>query len=462
MIYKKKKNLYEADVNLLLECMERVFTGDFSPVDTSAFHSEELGKKYNALLTYVLESNNAIVMKLNSSMIKIGDSSVVKEMMEQVHSQTAAINDMQDSSQELGKSIRNIEQEAQNIQDNSHEVIDTSKRCTEDMNTSIHIVDISSKQIANINGQVTEFREKVAKISQIIDTVKDLAESSSLLALNASIEAAKAGEAGRGFAVVAQEMGKLSANTTSYADDVVKYVGELMGGIDLISDSINATTKQLQNGNESVHKSVEELHVINDQLNSISRAIDSIYKEINTQSLLTNSFVDAVEMIAKSYDTLSNGCLMTGAHLYRISRDIDKTRSDMARRNSKITTLDWLTVFEIDHLIFTWRLYNNLAGFEHLKITQLNAPKGCKLGKWMESQTDPRITSSEELRKVKKDHEELHQHACDSWYANEDGDSEKALYHFNLAYETYGRLVKSLTELRKVVASTGDTAVTKF
>ena len=52
--------------------------------------------------------------------------------------------------------------------------------------------------------------------------------------------------------------------------------------------------------------------------------------------------------------------------------------------------------------------------------------------------------------------------ACDSWYASEEGNREKALHHFNLAYEAYGHFVKSLAGLRKVVCSTGDTAVTDF
>lgn len=462
MFHKKKENIYEADMKLLMESMDRVLEGDFTPAEVSAFHNPEFVEKYNSLLNYVLKSNNAIVMRLNSSMIKIGDSSVVKEMMEQVHSQTTAINDMRSSSQDLGRSILKIEQAAQDIQENSYDVIDTSRHCTEDMNDSIRIVDASSEQIESINSQMADFKKMAEKINEIIDTVKDLAENSSLLALNASIEAARAGEAGKGFAVVAQEMSKLSANTASCADDVVKYVGELTGGIASISASVDSTTRQLQAGNESVHKSVEELHIMNEQLNSISRAIDGIHEEINHQSVLTHSFVGAVETIAESYDTLANECLTTGAHMYRISRDIDKARSDMARRNSKLTTLDWLTVFEIDHLIFTWRVYNNLAGFEHLKITQLNAPKGCKLGKWMGSQTDSRIVSSREFVQLAKDHEELHVHACDSWYASEEGDREKALHHFNLAYETYGRFVKSLTDLRKVVQSTGDTEVTDF
>lgn len=457
---KSKENLHEKDMNLLSEYMDRVFEGDFSPVDPAEFHNQEFVQKYNNLLNYVLESNNKFVMRLNGSMTKIGDSSVVKEMIEQVNSQATAINDMRGSSQDLGDSIQNIKFAAQNIQNNSHVVMDTSARCQDDMNASIRIVDESSKKVTDINLQVNVFREKAEKINEIIDTVKELAQNSSLLALNASIEAARAGEAGRGFAVVAQQVGELSSNTTSCADNVVKYVGELMDGISSLSTSIDDTTRQLQEGNASVHKSVDDLNIMHEQLDSISKDIDSIYEGINTQSGLTEAFLASIEAIATSYDTLYQECIATGSHMYRISRDIDTARSDMARHNSKLTTLDWMTVFEIDHLIFTWRVYNNLADFEHLKITQLNNPKGCKLGKWIAKQTDPRIVNSSELATLMKYHEEVHKHACDSWYAKEDGNRDEALRLFNLTLEAYGNFVKALTAMREVIKSTGDTDVT--
>lgn len=458
-MFRKKEtvNFYEEDTKRLLEYMDRVFEGDFTPVDLTVFHNTEFAEKYNRLLQYVLESNNAYVMRLNASMRKIGDNSIIKEMLGQVGSQTVAINGMRASSQNLGDSIQNIQSSAQNILDNSHSVMNTSTNCTENMNSSIHIVDECSRQISDINTQVLAFKEKVEQINKIIDVVMELAQNSSLLALNASIEAARAGEAGKGFAVVAQQVGELSSNTTSCAEDIVKYVGELMIGITSLSSSVEQITKQLQDGNASVHKSVKSMNVMNDQLNSIDQEIDSIYKEINNQSSLTQSFISDIEMIADSYNTLSTDCSATGTHMYRISRDIDNARSDMARHNSKLTTLDWMTVFEIDHLIFTWRVYNNIAEFEHLRIEQLNNPKGCKLGKWIGSQTDPRITGSKEVLQLAQEHEVLHQHACDSWYAKEDHDDQAALHHFELTHEAYGRFVNCLNALRDLIKSIGDT-----
>lgn len=461
----RKNNMnrfYEEDNALLIECMEKVIAGDTSSIDVTAFHNKELGEKFNNVILSFLKSNNNFVMRLNNSMTKIGDSSCVKEMIEQVNSQTAAINDMRGSSQDLGDSIQNIQSSVEKIQVNSHSVIETAYNCIDDMNSSIRIVDASSEQILKINDQISNFKEKAIKINEILDMVKKIAQKSGLLALNASIEAARAGEAGKGFAVVANQIKDLSSNTTSSAEDVVKYVAELMEGIAAISEAVNSTTRQLQEGNESVHKSVKEMDMIKEQLNDISNEIDGIYEEINTQSSLTHSFVSSIDSIADSYKTLSEECVITGGHLYQISRDVDKSRSDMARKSSLLSTLDWLTIFEVDHLIFTWRVYNNLADFENLKIEQLNNPKGCKLGKWIEKQNNSRITGSTAFKQVVKDHEDIHKYACDSWYAKDRGDREEALRQFNLAYDAYNHFTKSITALRETVKNTGDNEMTEI
>ena len=328
------------------------------------------------------------------------------------------------------------------------------------MNDSIRIVDVSAEQVLNINEQIAVFRDKAVKINEIIDIVKKIAKKSGLLALNASIEAARAGEAGKGFAVVANQVKDPSASTTASAEDVVGYVEELMDGITALSESISETAKKLQDGNENVHKSVDEMTTLTDQLASISNEIDNISSEIDNQTALTQTFVSSIDSIADSYTTLSEECVSTGGHLYKISRDIDKTRSDMARKNTQLTTLDWITVFEVDHLIFTWRVYNNLADFEKLVITQLNNPQGCKFGKWANSQTDERLIHSKEFKQLLADHEDIHKYSCESWYAKDNGDRDEALRQFNMAYAAYQRFTSSIAALREFIKAGGDDEVT--
>ena len=458
---KKRQNDYrDEDRALFLSCMDKAIEGDYSEIDVSGFHDTELAEKYNSLLNSFLKSNNNFIMRLNDSMTRIGDSSCVKEMIEQVNSQRSSISDMRSSSKELGDSIQNIQNAVETIQNNTHTVIETSQQTVRNMQDSVKIVDDSVEQVLSISEQFSEFKEKAIKINEIIDMVKKIASKSGLLALNASIEAARAGDAGRSFAVVANQIRDLSANTTASAENAVQYVSELMNGITSLYDSVNTTTEHLRTGNESVHKSIGHIDNMAQQLDSISDEIDHIYGEINTQSSLTKDFVSSIDVIANSYHTLSDECVRTGEHLYRISRDIDRARSDMARHHSKLSTLDWITVFEVDHLIFTWRVYNNLADFEQLKLSQLNNPNGCKFGKWIAGQTDTRITGASEFKQAVELHKELHEYACASWNAKDSNNRAEALEQFNHAYEAFGRFQKALDGLRRVIRSTGDTEET--
>lgn len=456
------KAVPNSDNVILMEWIDRAIAGDLTPVDTSQLQDTALAEKYNRLLHSFAHLTNNYVLHLNDSMSLLGDSGCVKNMIERLDSQTSAINDMKDSSWKLGDSIQNIRGAVYNIQEKTHTVMEDANSCVEDMNSSIRTVDASVESVLQINEQIINFQAQAAKINEIIDIVKKVATKSGLLALNASIEAARAGEAGKGFAVVANQVKELSANTTQSAEAAMVYVHELLDGISTLAESINSTASQLTAGNENIHHSLESLEHMNENMKLVSSEIDHIYSEINTQSALTESFVTSIASISASYEDLSNGCMGTGAHLYKISRLIDNLRSDVARRRAKLHTQDWITVYEIDHLIFTWRIYNNLAGFETLMLTQVNNPKGCKFGKWVAAQTDSRITGSSAFKQAAKYHEEIHAHAVDSWHAKDEGNRSKALEHFQLAYAAYPKFVAALKDLKKVIASTGDTQFSKI
>lgn len=456
---KKESVAVNESNNQVISYIDKIIGGDYNLSSPEEFENKELVTKLNELVVAMLESNNNFVMRLNDSMTKIGDSSCVKNMMTEVHSQASAINDMRSSSGNLESSINSVLQSAGEIKDTSMEIIKSAKDTTDAMNESISIVDESVAMVQSINDQVNDFKDKAIKINTIIDVVRQVAQKSGLLALNASIEAARAGESGRGFAVVAEEIKALSANTTASTDDVVKYIEELLKGITSIAEQIESTTAKLRAGNESVHNSVDAISNMYGKLDNINDDIESIYNEINMQNAQAQNFIAGVNTIADSYATLEEECMDTGKHLYKISRDIDRARSDMARHYSQLKTLDWITVFEVDHLIFTWRLYNNLAEFESLKITQLNNPKGCKFGKWANNPDNP-IAGSKELAKAIKCHDELHKYACSSWEAKDKGDVNGAMAYFEKAYIAYGQFQASLDDVRRAIKATGDTAVT--
>ena len=385
MFVKKKEQhvLSDHDAQLLLDSIDNIISGGFDDVNPADFDSSVIGGKLNSMLFSMKQINNPVVMRLNETMSIIGDNSLMKDTFEQVESQTMSIKHMENASLNLEDSIDNISSAMGNIRDNTHNIIEVSQNITNDMNDSITAVNQSSKRIEVINNRVQNFKGKIGKIEEIVDLVKKVANQSNLLALNASIEAARAGEAGKGFAVVADQVRLLSSNTSESAEDIVKYVTELKENIDELALAMDETTLSLAEGNSKVEKSIVSMQQMNNQMISIREGVDSVFNDIDTQTKVTRSFSKQIENISQSYNTLSNDCLQTGRRVFKIGRYLDKTRSDLVRGCSKITEQDWVRVFEVDHFVLTWRVYNNIVGFEHLQKKQVDDPGRCKLGKWL-------------------------------------------------------------------------------
>lgn len=464
MFGKKKEQhvLSDHDAQLLLDSIDNIISGGFDDINPSDFDSSVIGGKLNSMLFSMKQINNPVVMRLNETMSIIGDNSLMKDTFEQVESQTMSIKHMENASLNLEDSIDNISSAMGNIRDNTHNIIEVSQNITNDMNDSITAVNQSSKRIEVINNRVQNFKGKIGKIEEIVDLVKKVANQSNLLALNASIEAARAGEAGKGFAVVADQVRLLSSNTSESAEDIVKYVTELKENIDELALAMDETTVSLAEGNSKVEKSIVSMQQMNNQMISIREGVDSVFNDIDTQTKVTRSFSKQIENISQSYNTLSNDCLQTGRRVFKIGRYLDKTRSDLVRGCSKITEQDWVRVFEVDHFVLTWRVYNNIVGFEHLQKKQVDDPGRCKLGKWLKQVSDERLIHSKEYISLAKSHEDLHKYATLSWQANEDGDHSKAISYFDDTYRSYQEFDEALHRFQSKMHSLGYNDITQI
>ena len=170
--HKKERTESNSDFKLLLESMDKVIEGNFDPIDTSAFTDGAVGEKLNNVLDAFRKSNNNFVMRANEAMQSIGDNSYVKNMLDQVESQTVTINEMQESSGNLENSINDITNSIEHIRSSSHNVLQATNDSAEGMRVSAKVVKDSTEEINNINLQIQDFQEKITKISEIIDMVQ--------------------------------------------------------------------------------------------------------------------------------------------------------------------------------------------------------------------------------------------------------------------------------------------------
>lgn len=198
-----------------------------------------------------------------------------------------------------------------------------------------------------------------------------------------------------------------------------------------------------------------QLSEVSELMDMLKRICLELYHQETIKGDFFNTFEEGLGSLLASYDELLENCFLNGSRLYRISRDIDNARNDMYRKNNTVSMIDCTKIFAVDHITLTWRLYNNIIEYEHLKITQLNNPDRCKFGLWCAGMEHSLIRESEEFKAAFKAHESLHDHAVACYVASEALETQTAMEEFELARQACSTFTDNLEKLAEFMRRNG-------
>jgi len=169
--------------------------------------------------------------------------------------------------------------------------------------------------------------EHSKEVAGIVQTIRAIADQTNLLALNAAIEAARAGEQGRGFAVVADEVRKLAERTASATEEITTLIGRIQSGIELTVASFNASVGDIQTGRQSSEESKKALIAIHERIDALTAGVSDIVKatrEVNGAARQVNDNMATVSRLADCGSTVT-----------RDTADVSKTLAEVAQRMSQ-------------------------------------------------------------------------------------------------------------------------------
>jgi aerotaxis receptor len=213
--------------------------------------------------------------------------------------QAEAASSMAASVEQMSVSIDQVEEHARE----AHNVTEDSSAQSTEGGRIIHDAAAEMGRIADAvkstAGTITELEGYSGQISSIVQVIKDIADQTNLLALNAAIEAARAGEQGRGFAVVADEVRKLAERTGKSTQEIGEMIGKIQQGTQRAVLEMEAGVRRVGEGVQLAHQAGDSVTAIRSSAERATQAVDDISLALKEQTVAARDIAQKVERIAQ-------------------------------------------------------------------------------------------------------------------------------------------------------------------
>lgn len=258
--------------------------------------------------------------------------------MESVGNLNSSMEQIAESIQQLALHATELDSLAVDTRENSQQAqkrmdhtLESTKITNEHMDTIAASVYATGQSMDELSSLMEQMQESTVQIHSITEVIMDIASQTNLLSLNASIEAARAGNQGRGFAVVAQEIKRLAESSEENAEKIGNHIETITK---LIETTANSTSRSL----EDVHTSVELMGEMEQEMSQVSQAIEetgSLLKDVTNHVVTIAEISTSIAAISEEQAAGSQEVVATSSRINELVQNT-KEKSDRLKEGTQV------------------------------------------------------------------------------------------------------------------------------
>ena len=260
----------------------------------------QIGHSFNQMIHSFQEIIQQVVSNAHGVMQAAGKLSESSHRVAvRSQSQSDATASMAAAVEEVTASIGHVADSSQETHDIAHESGESSAQGGEVVQGAATEMTKIAESVNQSSQFIQRLGEHSNQISAIVNVIKEIADQTNLLALNAAIEAARAGEQGRGFAVVADEVRKLAERTARSTEEITAMIGSIQNGTQHAVESMQEGCARVTEGVAMANRAGDSMSQIRDGANRVISAVSDISSALREQSSASSQVAQQVEIIAR-------------------------------------------------------------------------------------------------------------------------------------------------------------------
>ncbi|MDR2678439.1 MAG: methyl-accepting chemotaxis protein [Zoogloeaceae bacterium] len=296
--------------------------------------SDEIGEMSSAF-DHTMEALQRAFRDISEQVEKVTDAvgslaAAAEQVAQSSQSQSGSTSAMAASVEEMTVSVNTVSSSAADAQSMAHEAGATSDEGGKIIEQTASEMGIIAQSVGGASRVIQELGEASKEISNVVAVIKEVADQTNLLALNAAIEAARAGEQGRGFAVVADEVRKLAERTAQSTGDISAMIGKIQASANEAVVEMGNVVQQVESGQALAQEAGKRIQKIRDDAIRVSDAVTEISGALKEQSEASTDIAKHVESIAQMTDENNAAAEETASnarHLDDLAKNVQKTIS---------------------------------------------------------------------------------------------------------------------------------------